>query len=46
MPCRTDATFCGAGMRPPSVAITVIGSPVLSASLYERETEALRKRKR
>ncbi len=33
-------------MRPPSVPMTVNGSPVLSASRYDRETEAFSSRKR
>ena len=50
---EADVTVCGLGIRPPSVAMTVIGwsavvavSDCVSANLYEREIDALRIRKR
>ena len=46
MPTRNWTVCCGAGMRPPSVATTVIGLLLLSCSRRPRESEALRMRNR
>ena len=47
LPCRKLVTVCGAGISPPSVATTIIGSTAARAAAgSDREIEALRIRNR